>query len=160
MPARLLPIYLDDHFAGATFGVKLAQRASRNNEGNELGTFLADGLLPEIVEDRRTLRALMDRLGLRPSRVKLAAGWLAEKAGRVKLNGELTRYSPLSRLLELEGLASGVEAKQALWLALNEIRGLDRRLADVDFQQLAERARSQRARLEPFRLAAAADALR
>lgn len=160
MPARLLPIYLDDHFAGATFGVELAQRASRNNEGNELGTFLTDRLLPEIVEDRRTLRALMDRLGLRPSRVKLAAGWLAEKAGRLKLNGELTRYSPLSRLLELEGLASGVEAKQALWLAVNEVRGRDRRLADVDFQQLAERARSQRARLEPFRLAAAADALR
>jgi hypothetical protein len=159
VPARLLPIYLDDHFAGATFGMELAQRAARYNSDSELGAFLADGLVPEIVEDRRTLRELMERLGLRPSRVKVAAGWLTEKLGRLKLNGELTRYSPLSRLLELEGLATGVEAKRALWLALHEIRGRDPRLADVDFQHLAERAQSQRARLEPFRLAAAAEAL-
>jgi hypothetical protein len=159
VPARLLPIYLDDHFAGATFGVQLAQRASRNNAGSDLGAFLAYGLLPEIAEDRRTLRVLMGRLGLRPSRVKVAAGWLTERVGRLKLNGGLKGYSPLSRLLELEGLAGGIEAKRALWLALEQIRARDRRLADVDFRHLAARAQSQRERLEPFRLAAATEAL-
>jgi hypothetical protein len=159
VPARLLPIYLQDHFAGATFGVELARRAARENRGTDLGTFLADGLLPEIVEDRETLRLLMDRLGLRPSRVKTAAASLSEKAGRLKLNGELLRYSPLSRLIELEGLAAGIEGKHALWLSLHAVRDRDRRLANVDFEGLARRARSQRERLEPFRLAAAIEAL-
>ena len=160
VPAHLLPIYLNDHFAGATFGVQLARRASRRNAGTELGTFLADSLLPEIVDDRRTLRMLMGRLGLRPSRGKVAAASFTEKVSRLKPNGELRRYSPLSRLVELEGLAAGIEGKRALWLALCEVRDRDRRLADVDFSGLAQRAQSQRDRLEQFRLAAAAEALR
>jgi hypothetical protein len=41
--------------------------------------------------------------------VKIGAGWLAEKLGRLKLNGRLLEYSPLSHLIEradeqLEGL--------------------------------------------------------
>ena len=39
----------------------------------------------------------------------MVAGWVAEKAGRLKLNGSLLTYSPLSRLVELEGLSLGVE---------------------------------------------------
>jgi hypothetical protein len=158
VPARLLPIYLQDHFAGASFGVELARRAARENQGTDLGTFLAERLLPEIVEDRKTLRLLMEQLGLRPSGVKAAAASLAEKAGRLKLNGGLLRYSPLSRLLELEGLAAGIEGKYALWLSLHAVRDRDRRLANIDFEGLAQRARSQRERLEPFRLAAAVEA--
>jgi len=153
-----LPIYLQDHFAGASFGVELARRAARENQGTDLGTFLAERLLPEIVEDRKTLRLLMEQLGLRPSGVKAAASSLAEKAGRLKLNGGLLRYSPLSRLLELEGLAAGIEGKYALWLSLHAVRDRDRRLANIDFEGLAQRARSQRERLEPFRLAAAVEA--
>ena len=97
-------MYLNDHLAGATLGLELARRTARENEGNTLGTFLADALVPEIEEDRHTLQRLIDELGFAPSRPKLAAAWLAEKLGRLKLNGELTRYSPLSRLLELEAL--------------------------------------------------------
>ena len=36
---------------------------------------------------------------------KNAGAWALEKVGRLKLNGELTSYSPLSRVVELEGLA-------------------------------------------------------
>jgi hypothetical protein len=158
VPARLLPIYLNDHLAGATVGLELARRALRENEGTELGAFLGE-LLAEIREDRQTLIRLMERLGVARSPVKIAASWTAEKLGRLKLNGRLTGYSPLSRLLELEGLAGGIEAKRALWLALGEIRDRDERLRELDLAALAERARSQRERLEPHRLAAAAEAL-
>jgi hypothetical protein len=47
-----------------------------------------------------------------------------------------------------------------LWLALTQIREGDQRLLDVDLHALAERAQTQRERLEPHRLAAAAEALR
>jgi hypothetical protein len=130
----------------------------RENDGSELGAFL-DALHVEIAEDRDTLVALMRALGIEPARSKVGAGWVAEKLGRLKLNGQLTGYSPLSRLLELEGLASGINAKLALWLSLAQVRTRDARLERFDFDALAERARSQRERLEPFRLAAAAEAI-
>jgi hypothetical protein len=156
---RLLAIYLNDHLAGATLGVELALRAARENTGSELGVFLGEALLPEIREDRQTLERLMGRLGIARSRAKVAAAWAAEKVGRLKLNGELTRYSPLSRLLELEGLTAGIEGKRAFWLALEATVDSGGTVEGFDFRALAERAESQRKHLESHRLAAALDAL-
>jgi hypothetical protein len=156
---RLLAIYLNDHLAGATLGMELALRAARENTGSELGNFLEEVLLPEIRDDRQTLERLMGRLGIEPSRPKVAAAWAAEKVGRLKLNGELTRYSPLSRLLELEGLTAGIEGKRALWLALEATVGSGGAVEGFDFRALADRAESQRKRLETHRLAAALGAL-
>jgi hypothetical protein len=158
VPARHLPIYLNDHLAGATLGVELARRATRENAGTELGDFLRE-LTREVEEDRESLVALMRALGIAPSRSKVAAAWTAEKLGRLKLNGQVAGYSPLSRLVELEGLAGGVEGKRSLWRSLEQVRERDDRLRDVDLGRLVERADSQRERLEAFRLAAAADAL-
>ena len=159
MRGRLLAIYLNDHLAGATFGLELARRAARENTGSALGTFLANVLVPEISEDRDTLRRLMAVLGVPRSAPKVAAGWAAEKLGRLKLNGEWRRYSPLSRLLELEGLAAGIEGKRALWLALASVAEADDNLQEFDLQHLAERAAAQRRTLEEHRLDAAAAAL-
>src|SRR6476469_2497803 len=117
MPPRLLPIYLNDHLAGSVVGVGLARRCLRENRGSELEEFLR-WLVSEIVEDRATLIQLMERLGVPRSKSKTAAAWTAEKLGRLKLNGQITGYSPLSRLVELEGLATGIEGKRSLWLAL------------------------------------------
>jgi hypothetical protein len=155
VPKRYLVVYLNDHLAGSTLGVELARRTLRENPTGELGDFLR-GLEIEIVEDRKTLLSLMQALGVAPSRAKVAAGWAAEKIGRAKLNGQLTGYSPLSRLVELEGLADGIDAKLAMWLALERIQDRDERLRSFDLAGLARRARSQRERLEPCRLEAAA----
>jgi hypothetical protein len=156
--ARYLPIYLNDHLTGATIGVELAKRVRGENEGTELGVFVEE-LRSELVEDRDALLSLMRNLGIAPSRRNIAAGWTAEKLGRLKLNGEVTRYSPLSRLVELEGLATGIQAMLAMWLVLQEIRDRDERLGGAPLEELAARARSQRERLEPHRLAAARTAL-
>ncbi len=152
-----LGIYLNDHLAGATVGLDLAKRTLRENHGTTFAPLL-EKLTAEIGDDRETLQQVMARLGIPPSRIKVAAAWAAEKLGRLKLNGQLRGYSPLSRLLELEGLMIGIDGKRALWLSLDQLS--DRRLAEFDFQQLAADATSQRKRLEPSRLAAARDALR
>lgn len=157
MPARYLPIYLNDHLTGATLGVELARRTRGENDG-ELGEFLA-WLVDQAVEDRAALLSLMRRLGVTPSRAKVAGAWAAEKVGRLKPNGQLTGYSPLSRLVELEGLATGLDGKRSLWLALLEVVGVDARLDRQELERLAERAREQRERLEPHRLAAVRTAL-
>jgi hypothetical protein len=157
MDRKLLAIYLNDHLLGATVGLELVRRTSRENPENELGSFLR-GLAGEIAEDRETLVRSMRRLDVRVSRARVAAGWTAEKVGRLKLNGRMTSYSPLSRLVELEGLAAGIEGKRCLWIALAEIERVRDAAEGIDFPELAERARRQREQLEPHRLAAAARA--
>ena len=153
-----LSIYLNDHLAGATMGVNLARRAAGNNRSTSYGPVL-DALAEEIEQDRRALLTVMERLSVGPDRLKVALAWGAEKAGRLKLNGELLRYSPLSRLEELEALALGVTGKLALWETLCRTHGADPRLRGVDVEELVDRARSQRRRLERQRVRAADEAL-
>ncbi len=144
-----LPIYLNDHLAGSVVGVELARRARAANEGTDLGRALAE-VCGEIEADQATLRRLMAQLDVGESKVKPAGAWLAEKLGRLKLNGQLRGYSPLSRVVELEGLCAGVSGKLLLWRAMGRTFGVT--LPGFDFEALAERAASQLARLEAHRL--------
>ena len=153
---RLLAIYLNDHLAGATGGVELARRARSSNRGTKWGEAL-DGICAEVEADRTTLEEVMGRLAVRRNTAKVAGAWAAEKLGRLKLNGRLRGYSPLSRLLELEMLHIGITGKLELWQALQTTLGP--RLSEVDFSALIERAESQRQAVERLRLDAAAEAL-
>jgi hypothetical protein len=159
MPAttvKYLGIYLNDHLAGATGGLELAKRAAAEHEGTELGAFLAQ-LRDEIAQDRQALERLMDQLGVAHNPAKQAVAWAAEKAGRLKLNGEVRGPSPLTPLVELESLSIGIEGKRLLWLALREVRDLP--LSGERLDELVTRAEQQRAGLEPHRREAARDAL-
>jgi hypothetical protein len=151
-----LAIYLADHYAGATFGVELARRVRGENHGTTYGDFLAR-LAAEIEEDRGELEAIMDKLGVARDPLKVTLAWAGEKVGRLKLNGHLRGYAPVSRVLELEGLIAGVSGKLALWRALKEIAPSEPRLDRESLDLLAERARRQLAGLrEQHRRAAAA----
>lgn len=156
MDRRRLATYLNDHLAAATGAVQVARRAAAANRGTPYGETLAL-LAEEIEEDRQALALIMRRLGIGPDRVKTSLAWSAEKLGRLKLNGQLTGYSPLSRLEELEILSLGVEGKLLLWQALGRAVGHGIPVAELD--ALIKRARSQRRRLERRRLEAAAEAL-
>lgn len=150
-PDKLLSIYLNDHLAGATVGVELARRLrASNREEPAFGTPLAE-IYAEIETDREALEEAMEHLGIARGRVKPAAAWAGEKLGRLKLNGQLTGYSPLSRLVELELLLIGITGKLRMWKALERTRGE----LDVDFARLAERAARQRGRVEELHLLAA-----
>jgi hypothetical protein len=153
-----LAIYLQDHLAGATFGVELARRARAQNEGTELGHFL-DHLADEIERDRDELAAIMDGLAVKPDPLKSAAAWAAEKLGRLKRNGHLVSYSPLSRLVELEWLIAGVSGKRALWQALLERAERDERLDRARLESLIEAAERQLAALREHHVAVAGTAI-
>jgi hypothetical protein len=156
--SKYLPIYLNDHLAAAVGAVQLARRAAGSNRGTEYGDALAE-LAEEINEDRHALQGLMKRFGARGDAIKLVAAVGAERLGRFKLNGELLRYSPLSRLEELELLSVGVAGKLGLWRNLRDTIGDDPRTREVDLDELIERATSQRRRLDGLRKRAAAEAL-
>jgi hypothetical protein len=154
---KLLPIYLNDHLAGATLGMEMARRLRGSNEGDPaFGPELAE-ICAEIEADRETLLAIMAELDISPSRLKPLGAVLAERLGRLKLNGQLRGYSPLSRLDELEILQLGVTGKRRLWRALEQTHAGD--LADFDLGALAERASDQLRRLEALHLKAASLAL-
>jgi hypothetical protein len=157
-PMRQLDIYLNDHLAGATVGVELSRRAAKSNRGTPVGEFL-QRLHHEIVEDRRTLLDVMRALDADASPAKPACGWIAEKAARLKLNGRLRGYSPLSRLIELEGLETGVAGKRSLWQALARTFPDDPRLASFDLDALIARAERQLEGTREQRMTAAREAL-
>jgi hypothetical protein len=154
---KRLGIYLNDHLAGATVGRELASRSLGSNRGTAYGGFLEE-LLRDIEEDRQALEDLMARLGIGKDPIKVTLAWAGEKVGRLKTNGQLLGYSPLSRLEELEGLALGVLGKLALWEALRELADRDPILGEVDLERLFERAESQVARLREQRRLAALEA--
>jgi hypothetical protein len=153
-----LKIYLEDHYAGATAGLELARRAAGANRGIAYGDAL-EPIAREIEEDRDSLRAIMTTLGVGPDRFKVAGAWAGEKAGRLKLNGHLTGYSPQSRVVELEGLVVGVTGKRCLWAALLHIEPLEPRLDREQLQLLLERADRQLDTLEEQRLKAINEAV-
>ena len=76
------------------------------------------------------MRWSSSRVGRDP--FKIGAGWLGEKAGRLKLNGRLFEYSPLSRVVELESLTLAGTARQLLWRSLAVAALTDQRIADID----------------------------
>ena len=157
-PEALLAIYLNDHHAAAVGGLELARRTRASNTQPPLSVDL-DRLIAELVEDRRTLEQIMSLLQVPRSAWKSTAAYLAEKAGRAKPNGQLTGYSPLSRVVELEGLALGVAAKRNLWQALAQLAQHTPQLASTDFDELIARADRQAKVLEFHRLAAVEAAL-
>jgi hypothetical protein len=141
---------LDDQLAAGVLWREVARRAQGENEGTELGEALA-GVAAAISEDVLLFERMMKGLGMRPSRVKPRLAVAAERIGRMKLNGRLRGYSPLSRFAELDFLAMGIEGKKILWANLRDLTDVGARVPGLDFDQLIERAAWQSAELEPFR---------
>lgn len=155
---RLLDIYLADHLAGSSGGTALAFRIAKENDGSDLGRAMTQ-IAQAIEEDQRSLERIMQRVGARKRRWRQAGAWLGEKAARLKPNGRVVGYSPLSRLLELEGMIMGVTGKLELWRSLLSVEAGDTRLDRGELESLEKRAEDQRARLEVLHDAAAPEAL-
>lgn len=153
----LLGIYLNDHLAGATAGVELARRLRGSNASDpDFGPPLSS-LCEEVEADREALEEAMALLRVGRSRLKPLLAAAGERLGRLKLNGQLRGYSPLSRLIELEVLQLGVAGKRRMWRALEHTHAAE--LSAVDPGSLAERASQQLRKVEALHLKAAALAL-
>ena len=151
-----LATYLNDHLAGATTGRELAKRTLSNNRGTQFEPTL-EWLVEQIVEDREALLEIMRAVDAPEDHLKKLGAFALERLGRLKPNNSVFSYSPLSRLVEFEGLVLGVTGKLAGWRSLQQLD--DPRLAAADLERLAERAIEQRERLEEQRREAARLAL-
>lgn len=151
---KFLGIYLNDHLAGASGGVELARRTARAHRGSADGEQLSQ-LAADIAADRAALLAIMRSLNIPVRWYKNLAGWAAEKAARLKFNGRVLSRSPLSDLVELDGLLMAVQGKAAGWRTLLAILGQDPGLDAGQLRDLLSRADAQLSVLEELRMAAA-----
>ncbi len=144
--------YLNDHLAGSAAALDLIEALKSQVEDDEFRAAL-ESVQGEILEDREMLVSVMERLGIAQGTVKQLGGRLGEKALRFKSSEMVTDDPAFSELLRTEALVLGITGKEAGWAAL-QAAALDG-IAEIDFDLLRDRARDQRLRLEPFRLAAA-----
>jgi hypothetical protein len=151
-----IAVYLNDHLGGSAAALELLD-SLRADADPELGEVL-EAVQEEILEDRETLLRVMRSVNVEPGAVKQVAGRVAGAALRLHASEAVTGSAELSQLLRLEVLVLGISGKIAGWTALGVSRG--GRLEGVDIDSLVERARSQLVRVEPYRLRAAAAALR
>jgi hypothetical protein len=151
---KLLRIFMQDHLAASTAGLELARRAYGANRGTTYGDALSR-VADEIEEDQRALADMLTALGFKPDRVKIVAAWTGEKVGRLKLNGQLKGYSPLSRVEELEALIAGINAKLSLWRIVLEVAKEEPRLDADRIHRLIERGEEQLETVEDLRTRAA-----
>jgi len=114
---KFLRIYLEDHVAGATAGshraARLAEAEAGSADGPVLATFATD-----VATDLDALVALMEAIGIQPSKLKAGLASVGEKLGTLKPNGRLAERSPLSTIVELEAMQMAVRGKRSLWETL------------------------------------------
>jgi hypothetical protein len=142
---RFLSIYLNDHLAGATLAMQVIRRGVGADRDHPNAPVLRE-LLRDVEEDRAALVRFMEAVRVPRSPAKVRAAWIAERVGRLKLNGRVVGRSPLSRLEELEFLMLGVQGKRRLWQTLARLDPPEELSGDVE--RLIARADSQLERLE------------
>jgi hypothetical protein len=156
MSREHLSTYLNDHLAGSVAALEILDGLS--SDAPDLAPFAAQ-LKEDIESDRQQLIALMDRLGIEQGRLRKASGWLAEQFVEAKLEMDDEDKGEFRRLERLESLVLGISGKLGLWRALEAASVEDARLRGPNYEDLAVRAREQRARIENLRIQAARSAL-
>ena len=140
--AHLLRIYLRDHESAAAGGLQLVRQCWKANRGTPYAPEL-QRLVTDIRSDRDALRQICRQFNVKYSNVGRAVAYIGATVGRLKLNGRLIHYSPLSRVLELEALSGGVLAKLRLWESLVLLVDDDQRLDRDALTRLATEAKDQ-----------------
>lgn len=157
MRSAELATYLNDHLAGSVGALELLEHLADTSVGGEDAAFFRQ-LRDDIAADQTQLTALLRALGSEESGMRKAAGWLAEKATRLKLRLDDPRDDGLRRFEALEALALGITGKMSLWRALATVAPGIPALQGVDLAALERRAEEQYAAVERRRLTAVRDA--
>lgn len=140
--ARLLRIYLRDHEAAAAGGLRLVEQSCKANRSTPYGNDL-DRLTTAIRADRESLRQICHAFDVSYSNAGRAIAVTGAVLSRLKTNGRAFTYSPLSRVIELEALSSGVMAKLRLWQSLLIVAATEPRLDPAELARHEKEANEQ-----------------
>jgi hypothetical protein len=151
-----MSVYLNDHLTGAFGGAALARRMADTHPDSHRTAELRR-LARDVEQDRDDLVRIMKSLGVPVRHYRTWLGLAGERIARLKPNGTLVRRSPLSDLIELEAMRTGVEGKAALWQALRAIADDDPRLDLDELDRLTQRAADQTRTLKGWHQAVSAE---
>lgn len=132
---RFLRAYLSDHLALSAGIGALAERVRDADRWREQRARFVE-LVAVLEQDREDLERVLTDRDIKPDPLKRSLARLGERVGRLKGNGRILRTSPLTRLIELEGLQLGLVGCVAPWLTLRDL-GVDGPRADVALIRLA-----------------------
>ena len=147
---RSLIAYLRDHLSGADLAIHVVRRLASTNGYTRDGDLFRQ-LLPELEQDRATVRSLLTRMGASSRSIKRTAASVSGLVLSLPAGGAL---HDLSLLRTLEALATGIQGKRCLWRALQDLATVT---ADREaFGELESRALRQWERVEQRRRSLAA----
>lgn len=155
--SKLLRVYLQDHHAASSAGVRRVRRLADAERDGDDGAALSR-IATEIAEDQESLERVMRTLGVSPQALKEVSAKGAEKVGLLKRNGTLVHRSPLTTLVELEAMLVAVRGKLAGWTSLRAALH-DDHLGGLDLDELVERSERHLAELAAIHVRRAADVL-
>lgn len=158
MATQHLSTYLNDHLGGAVAALEMIAHL-RQAHPNRIDGDALDHVETEIREDRGLLESLMKRLGISHSASRRAAGWLAERASRLKLAVDDPSNGDLRAFETIELISLGIEGKISLWTTLSSVASTNPVLSGLDYENLIARARGQRQAMEAMHVSAAREAL-
>src|SRR5438270_183699 len=137
--------YLVDHLAGSVVALELLEHLEKQHHEAELQEFFA-AFREDILADRVELEALIKCLAISVSKIRSTLAWFAEKAARLKLRLDDSPDGSLRLLEATELIATGIDGKRSMWLALAAASEDAPRLRGPDYGRLVERAIEQRQR--------------
>lgn len=143
-------IYLNDHRGLLAAEGAVAERSRQANAG-ELGRLL-HRVVEQNTRDQTVVDELLDRVGGTANPLKKFGALAGERVGRLKLNGQLKGYSPLSRVIEIESLLASTAVRRVMWQAISGV-AIDDAVAN-DALMRSESADEQLTELGPFHLEA------
>ena len=114
-----LGLYLSDHLTGATAGLERLERLATAITDEPFHAELTE-MVEQVRAERELYGDLLDLLEVRRRPYRQAAAWLAERVGRLKLNGRLVEQSPMTPVFEAELMRAAVLGKIGGWETLRE----------------------------------------
>jgi nucleoside-diphosphate-sugar epimerase len=148
LDGHLLGLYLSDHFTGSTAGLERIERMVEAYRDTPFHGELAE-IAEQIRAERELIRSVLDALGVPRRPYRQAAAWVAERVGRLKLDGRLLARSPMTAVLEAELMRSAILGKIGGWQTLGE-HAQDLGLDPAQLAELIETAEHQIAMLDRF----------
>lgn len=146
--------YLNDHLAGSSGALLLIQEIADKHDDPCAKAFFTD-LKERVLEDRRLLEDILQRIDQAPSGFLKVAGGIAARVGGIKLMWEKVEPGRLGMFEALEMLALGVQGKRLLWIVMDLISQGYPEWESIDFRALELQAIEQRDGVEEWRQDAA-----
>jgi hypothetical protein len=153
-----LATYLNDHLAGSVMAIKLLVQLEEASAGTAVAPTVT-ALRTEIEAEQQELEQLMARMEISQQVTRQATAWMTEKITQLKLHLDDSTDGLLRQFEMLEGVAIGIQGKQALWRSLAATANFIPALQGVDYAHLIARGEDQHRRAEALRLEAAQMAL-